>query len=64
MPRVSLSMRAAAREGVKKKRTEQMSGPPYYTPVKIVGYVVLVLMAVAIVYAGYITLTHWSGIGV
>lgn len=41
-----------------------MSGAPYYTPVKIVGYVVLVLMAAAIVYAGYITLTHWSGIGV
>ena len=36
----------------------------YYTPLKIVGYVVLALMAVAILYAGYITLTHWTGIGV
>lgn len=41
-----------------------MSGIAYYKPVKIVGYVVLLLMFVAILYAGYITLTHWAGIGV
>lgn len=41
-----------------------MNGAPYYTPMKIVGYIVLLLMAVAIIYAGYITLTHWAGIGV
>lgn len=41
-----------------------MSGAAYYTPMKIVGYIVLFLMAVALIYAGYITLTHWAGIGV
>ena len=41
-----------------------MRDAPYYTPMKIVGYVVLALMAIAIIYAGYISLTHWAGIGV
>ncbi len=41
-----------------------MHGAAYHTPMKIVGYIVLLLMAIAIIYAGYITLTHWAGIGV
>lgn len=35
-----------------------------YAPLKIFGYVVLLLMAVAVVYAGYISIKYWSGIGV
>lgn len=41
-----------------------MNGAAFYTPMKIVGYVVIALMAVAIIYSAYITLTHWAGIGV
>lgn len=41
-----------------------MNGARYHTPMKIVGYVVLALMAIAVIYAAYITLTHWAGIGV
>ena len=28
------------------------------------GYVIVVLMAAAVIYAGYIILSYWSGIGV
>lgn len=38
--------------------------PKLYTPLKIFGYIVLLLMAAAIVYAFTITLMHWTGIGV
>jgi hypothetical protein len=31
---------------------------------RIFSYVVLLLMAVAILYAGYISIEYWSGIGV
>jgi hypothetical protein len=31
---------------------------------KILSYVVLLAMAATLVYAAYIALTHWSGIGV
>lgn len=41
-----------------------MHGEGFFTTVKIVGYVVLAAMIAAIVYAGYISLTHWTGIGV
>ncbi len=41
-----------------------MHGARYYTPLKIVGFVVLALMAVAVIYSAYITVTHWTGIGV
>jgi hypothetical protein len=33
-------------------------------PFKVFGYVVVVLMAAAMVYAAYITITYWSGINV
>jgi hypothetical protein len=35
-----------------------------YAPLRILSYVVLLLMAGAIVYAFAITLLHWTGIGV
>jgi hypothetical protein len=41
-----------------------MHGESFITPLRIVGYVVLLAMFAAIVYAGWISLTHWSGIGV
>lgn len=41
-----------------------MRGVAFYTPVKIFGYAVLLLMLIAMIYAAYITLTHWAGIGV
>ena len=33
-------------------------------PFRIFGYTVVVLMAVAILYAAYISVTYWSGISV
>lgn len=35
-----------------------------HTTVKLVGVVILVLMVAAIGYAGFISFTHWHGIGV
>jgi hypothetical protein len=35
-----------------------------FSSFKVVGYVVLLAMAAVIIYAAYIALTHWSGIGV
>jgi hypothetical protein len=32
--------------------------------VKLLSYVILLLMAVAIFYAGYISIKYWAGIGV
>lgn len=34
------------------------------TALRLVGYLVLVLMIAAILYAGVITLSYWHGIGV
>lgn len=36
----------------------------YYAPIRIVSFVVIVLMIVAIVYAAYISIRYWGGIGV
>jgi hypothetical protein len=36
----------------------------FYTPVKLVALLILLLMVAALVYAGYISMTHWTGIGV
>ncbi len=41
-----------------------MHGESWFTPLRIVSYVVLVAMLGAIAYAAWISLTHWSGIGV
>lgn len=36
----------------------------FYKAFKAVGYAVLLLMLIGILYAGYITISHWHGIGV
>ena len=41
-----------------------MHGESLFTPLRIVSFVVLAAMLAAIAYAGWISLTHWSGIGV
>ncbi len=41
-----------------------MRSAALYGSLKIVGYVVLAAMLASILYAAYISLTHWSGIGV
>ena len=33
-------------------------------PFKLFGYLVVLLIALAILYAGYISITYWSGIAV
>lgn len=33
-------------------------------PLKLVSYAVVLLMASAVLYVAYISMTHWSGIGV
>lgn len=41
-----------------------MHGESFFTPMRIVSYIVLLAMLAAILYAGWISLTHWTGIGV
>jgi hypothetical protein len=41
-----------------------MHGEAFFTPVRIVSYVVLAAMAGAIGYSAWISLAHWTGIGV
>lgn len=41
-----------------------MHGEQFHTPMRIVGYIVLLLMATAMGWGAYITLIHWAGIGV
>lgn len=41
-----------------------MHGETFFTAFRIVSYVVLLAMLCAILYAGWISLTHWTGIGV
>lgn len=33
-------------------------------PLKLVSYVIVLLMALAVLYAAYISVTYWTGIGV
>lgn len=33
-------------------------------PLKLVSYVIILLMLVALLYAGYISVKYWAGIGV
>jgi hypothetical protein len=35
-----------------------------HRPLKLLGHVIVLLMALAIVYAAYISVTYWTGIGV
>lgn len=41
-----------------------MHGESFITPLRIVSFVVLFAMASAMFYAAWISVTHWSGIGV
>lgn len=36
----------------------------WVAPMKVFGYVVVLLMGVAMLYAAFITVTHWSAINV
>jgi hypothetical protein len=41
-----------------------MENAPYGTAFRIASYVVLLLMAIAIVYSCAMAVVHWTGIGV
>ena len=41
-----------------------MQGKAFVTPLRILSYVVIAAMAIALIYAAYITLANWSGIAV
>ncbi len=41
-----------------------MQQKQFYKPLRIVSYVVLLLMASGIIYAGSISILYWSGISV
>lgn len=41
-----------------------MTRTALYGPLKAVALLVLLLMLVALLYAGVMSITHWSGIGV
>jgi hypothetical protein len=41
-----------------------MSFSAAFSSFKVVSYVVLLAMVAVVIYAAYIALTHWSGIGV
>lgn len=41
-----------------------MKADALYPSLKVFSYVVILLMAVAVVYAGYIAIVHWPRIGV
>ena len=72
MPQAPLAQRSRVTAGTPttgtghpaENKEAPMRSSALYGPVKIVGYVVLAAMASAIVYAVWISLTHWGGIGV
>jgi hypothetical protein len=35
-----------------------------HRPLKLIGHVVVLLMAIAVLYAAYISIRYWHGIGV
>ncbi|HEY8555387.1 MAG TPA: hypothetical protein VIL43_12710 [Burkholderiales bacterium] len=41
-----------------------MEAGAIYRPLKVLSYVVILLVAAAILYAVYISIRYWSGIGV
>jgi hypothetical protein len=41
-----------------------MTTESLYGPLKGLALVILLLMVVSLLYAGYMSITHWSGIGV
>lgn len=42
----------------------QRTDSAFYTPVRIVSHVILLLMIAAIAYSAYISMLYWDGIGV
>lgn len=59
-----LSMQQEPRAVGAKQGEHKMTGAGFYTTMKIVGYVVMALMLVAIGYSAFIALKYWAGIGV
>ena len=41
-----------------------MENAPYSSALRVASYVILLLMAASIVYAGTMAVIHWTGIGV
>lgn len=41
-----------------------MDAKAFVTPLRILSYVVIAAMAIALIYAAYISLANWSGIAV
>ena len=41
-----------------------MHGENWFAPLRVVAYVVLASMVIALAYSLWISLAHWSGIGV
>ncbi|MGE5864652.1 MAG: hypothetical protein ACM32J_06105 [Rhizobacter sp.] len=41
-----------------------MKSQSLYGPVKAFALIVILLMLVALLYSGYMSITHWTGIGV
>lgn len=41
-----------------------MHGKALIVPLRVLSYVVIAVMAAALLYAGYISLANWSGIAV
>jgi hypothetical protein len=49
---------------VKNNEVDVMQGEKFFTPLRILSYIVLAGMLVALAYAAWISMTHWAGIGV
>jgi hypothetical protein len=41
-----------------------MKPDAFFTPVKLVALLIIALMVASLVYAAYISMAHWTGIGV
>lgn len=41
-----------------------MDGKALVVPLRVLGYIVIAVMAVALLYASYISLANWGGIAV
>lgn len=54
----------AVQDGAPSKNNRSPSMHAWYAPLKIFALVIVLLMAVAMVYAGTMAITYWSGIGV
>jgi hypothetical protein len=55
---------AANASDAHENRRRIMTANAMYTSLKVVGYVVVLSMIGSLAFAAYISLTHWTGIGV